>query len=127
MKVIIASARRDENGKYSGGKPGDQDGVEVSTQNYYVHTKGWYMLRFLSDEYAKKVAKAMWDACMNNNIGYCQAHRSIMAMLKKYGSMKAIGVMVTTQPTTEHAGIMWHTETKPGSVHLHIYREPKAM
>ena len=41
------------------------------------------MLRFLSDEHAKKVAKAMWDACMNNNIGYCQAHRSIMAMLKK--------------------------------------------
>lgn len=91
MKVIIGSARRDENGKYSGGKPGDQDGVEVSTQNYYAHTKGWYMLRLLSDEHAKKVAKAMWDACMNNNIGYCQAHRSIMAMLKKYGSMKAIG------------------------------------
>lgn len=91
MKVIIGSARRDENGKYAGGKPGDQDGVEVSTQNYYVHTKGWYMFRFLSDEHAKKVAKAMWDACMNNNIGYCQAHRSIMAMLKKYGNMKAIG------------------------------------
>ena len=33
MKVIIGSARRDENGKYAGGKPGDQDGVEVSTQN----------------------------------------------------------------------------------------------
>lgn len=91
MKVIIGSARRDENGKYAGGKPGDQDGVEVSTQNYYVHTKGWYMFRLLSNEHAKKVAKAMWDACMNNNIGYCQAHRSIMAMLKKYGNMKAIG------------------------------------
>lgn len=96
MKVIIGSARRDENGKYAGGKPGDQDGVEVSTQNYYVHTKGWYMFRFLSDEHAKKVAKAMWDACMNNNIGYCQAHRSIMAMLKKYGSMKAIGEKTET-------------------------------
>lgn len=96
MKVIIGSARRDENGKYAGGKPGDQDGVEVSTQNYYVHTKGWYMFRFLSDEHAKKVAKAMWDACMNNNIGYCQAHRSIMAMLKKYGNMKAIGEKTET-------------------------------
>ena len=96
MKVIIGSARRDENGKYAGGKLGDQDGVEVSTQNYCVHTKGWYMFRFLSDENAKKVAKAMWDACMNNNIGYCQAHRSIMAMLKKYGNMKAIGEKTET-------------------------------
>ena len=31
------------------------------------------------------------------------------------------------QPTTEHVGIMWYTETKPDSVHLHIYRKPKAM
>lgn len=54
------------------------------------------MLRLLSDEHAKKVAKAMWDACMNNNIGYCQAHRSIMAMLKKYGNMKAIGEKTET-------------------------------
>ena len=35
--------------------------------------------------------------------------------------------MVTTQPTTEHVGIMWYMETKPDSVHLHIYRKPKAM
>lgn len=54
------------------------------------------MYRFLSDEHAKKVAKAMWDACMNNNIGYCQAHRSIMAMLKKYGNMKGIGEKTET-------------------------------
>lgn len=79
MKVIIGSARRDENGKYAGGKPGDQDGVEVSTQNYYVHTKGWYMFRFLSDEHAKKVAKAMWDACMKQQYRLLCAHRSIRA------------------------------------------------
>lgn len=96
MKVIIGSARRDENGKYAGGKPGDQDGVEVSTQNYYVHTQGWYMYRFLSDEYAKKAAKAMYDACMNDNVGYCQTHRSIITMLKKYGSMKAIAEKTET-------------------------------
>lgn len=33
----------------------------------------------------------------------------------------------TREPTTEHVGIMWYTETKPDSVHLHIYRKPKAM
>lgn len=38
-----------------------------------------------------------------------------------------VATMVTTQPTTEHVGIMWYMETKPDSVHLHIYRKPKAM
>lgn len=91
MKVIVGSARRDENGKYSGGKPGDQDGIEVSTQDYYVHSKGWYMFRFLNDEHAKKVAKAMWDACKNDNIGYCQSHRTgVIEQLKKCGSMAKI-------------------------------------
>lgn len=90
QKVIIGSARRDENGKYSGGKPGDQDGVEVSTQNYYLHSKGWYLYRPINSEHAKKLAQSMYDACTNDNIGYCQTHREIMVMLKKYGSMKAI-------------------------------------
>lgn len=54
------------------------------------------MYRFLSDEYAKKAAKAMYDACMNDNVGYCQTHRSIITMLKKYGSMKAIAEKTET-------------------------------
>lgn len=96
MKIVIGSARRDENGNYTGGKAGDQDGVEVSIQDYYLHKKGWYLYRALSEEHAQKLAQAMYDACMNNNIGYCQAHRAIMTMLKKYGSMKAIGEMTET-------------------------------
>lgn len=96
MKIIIGSARRDENGNYTGRKAGDQDGVEVSTQDYYLHKKGWYLYRALSEEHAQKLAQAMYDACMNNNIGYCQAHRAIMTMLKKYGSMKAIGEKTET-------------------------------
>lgn len=42
MSLIVGSARIDENGHVQGGKPGDQTGKEVSTQVYYVHTKGWY-------------------------------------------------------------------------------------
>ena len=33
----IGSARHDENGKLTGGRPGDQTGTEVSMQNFYVH------------------------------------------------------------------------------------------
>ena len=36
MSLMVGSARIDENGKISGGKPGDQTGNEVSTQPYYV-------------------------------------------------------------------------------------------
>lgn len=45
MSLVVGSARIDESGHISGGKPGDQTGNEVSTQAYYVHSKGWYCLR----------------------------------------------------------------------------------
>ena len=37
MSIRIGSARHDENGKLTGGRPGDQTGTEVSMQNFYVH------------------------------------------------------------------------------------------
>lgn len=40
MSLVVGSAIIDENGHISGGKPGDQTGNEVSTQAYYVHSKG---------------------------------------------------------------------------------------
>ncbi len=75
MAVIIGSARIDENGKISGGSAGDQTGKEVATQNFYVHAKGWYVLRAKSDAVANKLAQAMKQACNNNNIGYDQYQR----------------------------------------------------
>lgn len=96
MSVTIGSARRDENGKYSGGKAGDQDKVEVSTQAYYLHSKGWYLYRALSEEHAKALAQAMYDACMNDNVGYDQTNRAIMTMLDKYGSMAEIAEKTET-------------------------------
>ena len=44
-QVIIGSARIDENGKAKGGKAGDQNGREVSTQAWYKHEKGWRVFR----------------------------------------------------------------------------------
>ena len=57
MAVIIGSARHDEHGNcYSGGKAGDQTGQEVSTQKFYNHSKGWYVLRAKDDRVAEKLA-----------------------------------------------------------------------
>ena len=72
MAVIIGSARIDENGRAHGGKAGDQTGKEVSTQNWYKHSKGWVVLRAKDPKKAEKIAKAMRAACNNPNIGYDQ-------------------------------------------------------
>ena len=76
MAVKIGSARMGENGKITGGKPGDQTGREVSTQNWYAHSKGWRVFR-ARDAYAReRIAKAMERACANNRIGYNQNQRN---------------------------------------------------
>lgn len=72
MAVKIGSARIDERGKASGGKAGDQTGKEVSTQDWYLHSKGWILLRPKDSAKAKKIAEAMQAACDNANIGYDQ-------------------------------------------------------
>lgn len=89
--MIIGSARCDENGKLVNGLAGDQTGKEISTQEYYLHPKGWYLLRPKSVEHAEAIAKAMKDACDNSCCGYDQNQRTTgITQLKKYGSMKAI-------------------------------------
>jgi hypothetical protein len=80
--TIIGSARIDERGKATGGKAGDQKQKtspdykgEVSMQNFYVSSKGWYILRAKNPEVASNIALAMTIACNNPNIGYNQARR----------------------------------------------------
>jgi hypothetical protein len=82
MNVIIGSARCDENKKYSGGKKGDQTQTaiddykgEVSMQSFYVHKKGWVILRPKYDDVAIRLAQSMKNACNNKNIGYSQSDR----------------------------------------------------
>lgn len=75
MAVIIGSARSDERGKLSGGRAGDNNGKEVSTQTFYMHSKGWVGLRAKDSAIANKLAKAMKLACDNNHIGYDQSQR----------------------------------------------------
>lgn len=71
----VGSARHDERGKLTGGKAGDQTGKEVSEQNFYVHSKGWFVLRPKSKEHAERIAERMRAACKNTNIGYDQSNR----------------------------------------------------
>lgn len=82
MGVIIGSARIDERGSASGGAAGDQKQTgtpdytgEVSMQNFYVHSKGWNIVRAKSADHALKIASAMITACNNKNIGYDQGNR----------------------------------------------------
>ncbi len=86
MAVKIGSARIDENGKATGGKAGDQTGNELSTQNWYKHSKGWRILRCNDPAKAELIATAMEAACANNNIGYDQAQR-----LTLYNKAKSVG------------------------------------
>lgn len=77
MRVVkIGSARIDERGKISGGVVGDNTGIEVSYQNWYLHSKGWVVIRAKDDDVRIKIACAMVSACNNNNIGYDQSNRS---------------------------------------------------
>ena len=77
---MVGSARHDENGKYINGKVGDQLqknntldlSGEVSQQKFYVHSKGWNVLRPITCEFATEIAKAMEIACNNPMLGYGQ-------------------------------------------------------
>ena len=80
--AIIGSARCDERGHITGGAVGDQKqrstpdyNGEVSLQQFYLHRKGWYILRPKKAEHANKIAKKMLTACNNPNLGYDQKGR----------------------------------------------------
>jgi hypothetical protein len=81
--VIIGSARIDENGHASGGKAGDQNGKEVSTQKYYTHEKGWNVLRAKEPQVREAIAQNMTWACANNNIGYDQGQNQTLYQTSK--------------------------------------------
>ena len=75
MVVKIGHARIDENGKAKYGSAGDQTAKEVMVSDYYVHPKGWVLLRCKDVDKREKIAQAMEKACKNNQIGYDQNQR----------------------------------------------------
>lgn len=78
MAVRVGSARSDENRKAYGGKAGDQTGREVSTQDWYLHEKGWRVFRAKEATVAEAIAHAMEAACANKHIGYDQHQRDTL-------------------------------------------------
>jgi len=86
MAVKIGSARINEKGTINGGAAGDQTGREVSTQDWYLHSKGWVVIRAKDADVREKIAKNMSSICANDNIGYCQNHRNTLtAAAQPYG------------------------------------------
>lgn len=86
MAVKVGSARHDENDNLRGGKAGDQTGIEVSTQNWYLHKKGWVVIRPKDAKVRELVAQDMEYACENPNIGYDQSQNyTLYNEAKKYG------------------------------------------
>ena len=83
MAVLVGSARS----SYGNTNPGDQNGGrEVSTEKYYVHSKGWVVLRVKDASARERIAVAMERACANNNIGYSQPTRNTLyTNVKPYG------------------------------------------
>lgn len=82
MAVIFGSARIDEHGRTTGGANGDQKQTgtpdyngEVSMQNYYMSSKGWYVIRAKKVEHAAAIANCMVIACNNKHLGYNQNNR----------------------------------------------------
>ncbi len=77
MAVKIGHASIDELGHTRGGKVGDQNGREVCIRDWY--NKPWIaVIRPKDIKVAKKIAKAMEDACANDNIGYDQSKRTTL-------------------------------------------------
>ena len=102
--VLIGSARIDENGKARGGKAGDQNGNEVSTQAWYKHKKKWVVLRPISRELGQKIAYDMQAACDNPHIGYDQGQR-----LTLYNAAKSVDfdcARVTTNVETDCSALV---------------------
>lgn len=75
MVVKIGHARHNEFGKVKGGKKGDQTGKEVCITDYYVHDKGWVVIRPIDPKDAEIIASTMEAICANENFGYGQDYR----------------------------------------------------
>lgn len=71
--VRVGSARIDENGKLIGGQAGDQTGQEVAVEPWYLHQKGWVVIRAKDPQVAEKIAWDMEAACANDQIWYDQS------------------------------------------------------
>ena len=74
MSVIIGQASIDERGYASGGKAGDQTGVECNTRTWYSYPWDTYF-ECTDNDLAKKAASYMKSICNSSAFGYDQGQR----------------------------------------------------
>lgn len=73
---MVVSCGHDENGKYRGGKAGDQTGTEYYERSWYKPSYGWdCVLRYPVSSVGACIASIAEKAAANNNIGYDQNER----------------------------------------------------
>lgn len=87
MAVLVGSASINELGELEGGKPGDQNGKEVLIEDWYLHRKGWNVIRAKDPAVRYKIAQCMRYICENNHIGYSYWNDcyGLLNEAKKYG------------------------------------------
>lgn len=66
----IGGASINEYGTGEGGEKGDQNGKECYVQPWYLHNKGWTIIRAKDVNMRRKIALDMLYICQNDNIGY---------------------------------------------------------
>ena len=94
MSVTIGHASLDENKQVKGGAAGDQTKKEVCTRSWY--SKPWTcVIRPKYGKAAEAIAKAMEQACANDNIGYDQSQRTTL-----YDQAKALNWDISKITTT---------------------------
>ena len=86
MAVLIGGASISEYGTREG-NPGDQTGKEVLVQDWYLHKKGWIVIRAKNPTMRLKIAQDMRWACANEFIGYSYWDHcyTLYDEVKKYG------------------------------------------
>lgn len=83
--IKIGMAAKDERGRYSGGKAGDQTRKEVYVRTWY--SRPWdRVIRINDASVREKFARSVEDICRNDNIGYSQSSRlSLWAAASEQG------------------------------------------
>ena len=104
--VYIGGASINEYGTGEGGKPGDQNGEECYIQPWYLHRKGWTVIRAKSQQMREKIAQDMRYLCENDNIGYSYWEHcySLYNEVKRFGFNCS---KVTTPCETNCAKAVW--------------------
>lgn len=74
VAVRMSNCGHDENGRYAGGKAGDQTGTEWYLRSWYAYpTGGWnYILRWKDESLGNLFADLAIEAALNDKIGYDQ-------------------------------------------------------